>query len=66
MYRAEPDDRLYLCPSGHVRRHDDVSCDVVVSPPKPVRDDRAAGDSATRLLKDRLLVGSHRDERRKT
>lgn len=38
----------------HVRRHDDVSCDADVSPPKPVRDDRAAGDSATRRLPDRL------------
>lgn len=38
----------------HGRRHDDVSCDADVSPPKPVRDDRAAGDSATRRLPDRL------------
>lgn len=38
----------------HGRRHDDVSCDATVSPPKPVRDDRAAGDSATRRLPDRL------------
>ncbi|MDA6234468.1 hypothetical protein OSK25_24385, partial [Escherichia coli] len=49
-----------------VRRHDEVSCDADVSPPKPGRDDRAAGNSATRRLPDRLLAGSQRDERRKT
>ena len=50
----------------HGRRHDDVSCDADVSPPKPGRDDRAAGNRATRRLPGRLLAGNQRDERRET
>lgn len=37
MYRAEPDDRLSLCPPGHGRPRVVVSCDAVAERPIPER-----------------------------